>query len=246
MARHAAARWILGIGILFGWPLAAHAAEPGAGRKVLYVGEAVGNFLLAQFASTALHEVAHYAPLKMYGVQTDGIDFTPFRQQVRVSEATIEAMPRDQIVVVAMTPQVMDPLTPGLPRWIYTPDDGTWYLRFASMYYLFNTAFQSGAVITTTWLDYLGGGEQGKDIGVAGTALTHSRAWQAVFYGGVTAGLGLNLYLRRYDIAQSWSIVTRQRTAWDDRGQVPAASGAPRFFLDATARSAFGTVAWTF
>jgi hypothetical protein len=224
----------------------AHAEPPGAGRKVLYVGEAVGNFLLAQFVSTSLHEVVHWVPLKLHGVQTDGVDFIPFQQQVRVSQQAFETMPRHQVFVVAMAPQVLDPLTPNLPRWIYTPDDGTWYLRFSSTYFLFDTVFQSGAVITTTWLEFLGGGEQTKDIGAAGTALTDSRLWQGVFYGGVTAGLGLNLYLRRHDIAQSWSIVTRQRTAWDDRGPVSREAEGARFFFDATPTSAFARLAWAF
>lgn len=194
------------------------------GKVALNVAEGVGNFLLVQFTSTALHETVHWGVLEAYGVENEGINFIPFQQQVNVSEKTFASMSRQSIFMVAMAPQVWDPLTPSLPRWIHEPRDGTWWLRATSMYYLFNVMFQGGAVITMTWLEFAGGEEPQKDVGVAGTALSDSRGAQAAFYAGTTLLLGTNIALRWPHVTQAWKIVTHRSDTWDlPKSEMPAA-----------------------
>lgn len=191
-------------------------AEPvPAGRKVLRVAEGVGNFLLADYTSVALHETVHWVVLKAYGTETEGITFIPFRQQVNVSDEVFASLSDQEIIVVALAPQVWDPLTAGLPRWIHRPGDDTWWLRFSSMYYLFNTMFDGASVLTMTWVEFIANEGAEKDVGLAVETLTDSRGAQAACYGLVTVLLGTNIALRWPHVTRSWQIVTRRSDTWD-------------------------------
>lgn len=184
------------------------------GRKILWGLEGVANFALMQATTVPIHEVVHWGVLQGMGVPTEGIYFVPFQQHVIVTDETFEAMTDAQIFWVAMAPQVWDPLTPALPQWIHKPEDGTWYLRFCAMYYLYNVMFQGVANMTQPWGEFASG-EYEKDIGISAKSLTDSRGGQAAFLAGTTLLLGTNIALRWPHVRQSWHIVTHKADTWD-------------------------------
>lgn len=104
------------------------------------------------------------------------------------------------------------------------------------MYYLYNVMFQGVANMTQPWSEFASGKYE-KDIGLAASALTDSRAGQGAFIAGTTLLLGTNIAIRWPHVRQSWRIITRKADTWD----LPDSSqGASLYFIPSADGVAIG------